>query len=87
MSDFGVNDRDMGDTYMVSSLGTGMSGITLNDWDETQAVGKFSSYSNEDKAINASGAYDWQAMGEQAYMEPEEELEEIMGEYQRALTG
>ena len=43
MTDFGANDRAE-DTYMVSSLGTGMSGMTLNDRDETVQAKKFSSY-------------------------------------------
>ena len=45
MTDFGVNDRDEG-TYMISELGTGFSGITINEPSVLEER-KFSSYSSD----------------------------------------
>lgn len=49
---------------MVSSLGTGMSGISINDWDDpgTIQAKKFSSHNDfentyDDREITGSGVY------------------------------
>jgi len=61
---------------MVSSLGTGMSGISFNDWDEpgTVQAKKFTSHDYEN-------TYD------DRDFEDEEELGEVVLEYTRMLTG
>ena len=58
---------------MVSSLGTGMSGMTLNDRDETVQAKKFSSY-KDNLQISGSGRYDI------SVVEMNEDNEENMGE-------
>lgn len=51
---------------MVSSLGTGMSGISINDWDDpgTIQAKKFSSHDYEntydDWELTGSGAYNFE---------------------------
>lgn len=86
-----VDIRPSEDTYMVSSLGTGMSGMTLNDWEVTSGhAKKFSSHHDYDNTfddweITGSGKYDF---GRDDLEEVrEEELGEVLLEYTRMLTG
>jgi len=63
---------------MVSSLGTGMSGLTLNDRDDTQVAGaRFNSYEYDDREINASGSYNLD----------DGHMGEVMENYKRIMTG
>ena len=57
MTDFGVNDRAE-DTYMVSSIGTGLAEYTI-DGPSKEAESKFSSYGNDDRPVKGSGRYDF----------------------------
>jgi len=76
------------DTMMVSSLGTGMSGLSFNDWDDPvpSKAKKFSSHdydfenTYDDRELTGKGTYDLEN-------EREEELGEVVLEYTRMLTG
>lgn len=72
---------------MVSSLGTGMSGISINDWDDPTTIKakKFSSHDFEntydDWELTGSGAYNFEEDKQ------EDELGEVVLEYTWMLTG
>ena len=60
-----------------------MSGMTLNDWDETVQAKRFSSY-DDNWEITGSGQYDLSQVA--VNEEDEENMGQIMEEYQRQLT-